>query len=297
MFCKRFILFFVLCGWVSGCFAAYTPQSVPCPWLTGASRFVCNPDHILTPDEQRDIMSLAEQLYNATRVEMATVAISNIAYADAYTFAVELFNQWGIGDRKTNQGVLILLVTDSRDIQIITGGGVEGLLPDARCADIVQNEMIPLLRNGHYGKGLIAGNMAIRKILTTDAAKAELLLGYRPKEVTEAPYSVLACMCLGLVALILLVYLGRKKCPQCHKRQVRVREEIDEHATFLTEGKGIRHCTCTSCHHYWRETFIIPRKTPVVFVGGGHHGGGTSGGFGGGFGGGMTFGGGAGGKF
>ena len=296
MFRKRFILLLIFCGWLSGSYAAYTPETVPQPWLAGTSRFVCNPDNILTITEENDIVSLAEQLHETLQVEVATVAISDIGQADAYTFAVQLFNRWGIGDKKTNQGVLILLVTDSRDIQIITGGGVEGLLPDAQCAYIVQEVMIPLLRDGDYGKGLMAGNQAIAKILTTDAAKAELLLGYRPEEVTEAPYSVFAGMCLGLIVLALLVYFGRKKCPNCHRRNVRVREEIKEHATFLTEGTGVRHCTCESCQHYWRETYTIPRKTPVVFVGGGHHGG-TSGGFGRGFGGGMTFGGGAGGKF
>jgi len=294
---KRLFLLWV-CAIGSMMSWAYTPQSVPQPWLHGHSKYVCNPDGILSAEDEHSIVTIAEKLHDIVGVEMATVVLEDIEDADAMEFSVELFNLWGIGN-KQNQGVLILFALHSRDIQIRTGGGVEGLLPDAVCEQVLQAEMIPLLSDGDYGKGLLAGNRAIARLLTTDAAQAELLLGYQPKEVTEQPYMGLSICCLMLIGLILLMYFMRTKCPQCGKRQVTAKDQIVTRATLLKEGQGIKTFTCACCHHQWQQPYSIPRRVRTHMVSGGTMGGGFSGGgfSGGGFGGGMTFGGGAGGKF
>lgn len=282
-------------GWIA-CYAGYTPQSVPRRWMEGKSRFVTNPDGLLSVEEERALVSLSEQVWRETGVEMATVALQSIDNADAFDFSVKLFNLWGIGNEQ-NQGTLILLVQDSRDIQIRTGGGVEGLLPDAVCEQIRQEDMIPLLRENAYGEGLLAGNRAIAKHVTTDAAKAELLLGYKPKEVTTMPWSGLSIACLLFIAFLIFSFYSKTRCPQCGKRLTKRKDTLISRPTYTASGRGVHNYTCECCGYTWAVPYTIARLIQASSSAGGW-GGSSRGGFsGGGFGGGMTFGGGAGGKF
>ena len=276
----------------------YTPSTVPHPRQWNASAFVSNPDAILTTAEASAIQQVAVQLNQATGVELVTVALRDIGYADAFDFALELFNRWGIGARGRNNGVLIFLALESRDIQIITGGGIEGLLPDAACSRILHDQMIPLLSEGRYAEGLLAGNKAIALRLTDQRAMEELLLGYKRKPVTASPWQELSIFSLIVALLALIYYWCAPRCPKCRKKGIKVRTEMLEQATYKHSGLGIKHYTCPCCGHTWEKKFKTPKAPkPTVYT----HGSGSSfggGGFhGGSFGGGSSFGGGAGGKF
>ena len=280
--------------------AAYTPQSVPNPRMWSASAFVANPDAILSSAEVDAIQQVAQQLNQATGVEMVTVVLDDIGYADVFDFSLELFNSWGIGDRDKKNGVLILFALQSRDIRITTGGGLEGLLPDATCSRILYNEMIPLLSDGRYAEGLLVGNKAIARELTDQKALAELLLGYRPKPVSANPWAAMS-ICSLLIALVACIrYWVAPRCPRCRKKGIRVRKELLVAATYTQKGQGVYHKSCPYCGHHWDKKYVIPKLQRTVTYtasssggyrgGGGFHGGGS-------FGGGSSFGGGAGGKF
>lgn len=181
--------------------ATYNATTLPNPKNNGQDYYVCNPDNILSYSAVSQLNQLAKDLDKETEVELCTIVIENFderTYADANDFGVKVFNTWGIGKKSKNTGVLVLLVIDSRDIQIITGGGVEGLLPDITCGNIIDNH-IQYLSSGNYDSGLIAISQDITDYLTTDLAKAELLLGWTPK--THNPISEWYFTC-GFILLI-----------------------------------------------------------------------------------------------
>ena len=102
---------------------------------------------------------------------MVLPAYDDDAYGSAREFAHELFNTWGIGDRETNRGLLIQLITcdEQREITFETGYGLEGELTDGLCKLIQTRHMIPLMKNGDYGLGLLAGLEEVRKALTNES--------------------------------------------------------------------------------------------------------------------------------
>lgn len=279
--------------------AAYTPRTVPNPRSWDAEAYVSNPDGLLTAEQVAAIRQVAQQLNRITGVEMVTVALGDIGTADAFEFSLELFNHWGIGRSGANTGVLLFFALQSRDIRITTGGGVEGLLPDADCSRILHEDIIPLLSKGQYAEGLLAGNRAIARRLTDQRALEELLLGYEPKPVSEEPWNVLS-VCALLIALLALVrYWLSPRCPHCRQRGANVRSKVITRATYTTEGQGIRYYDCPLCGYTWNKPFTIPKTPPPVQYssGRGYRGGGGGFSGGGSFGGGVSFGGGAGGKF
>lgn len=289
--------------WAEG----YTVETVPNPRDVDAKAYVCNPDGVLTDTIQAHLQAIAEKIYEISEVELCVVALKSIGEADAYNFTLDLFNRWGIGDKKKNTGVMMLLAVESRDIQIITGGGMEGLLPDGVCSSIVQ-DMIPELRDRGFGEGLVLGAREIGNTVCTEEAQAELLLGFKPKTPSGGIWDILSWLCslfgLGYGAS----YLAKPKCKHCHKRTLKkTATKTLIPASYSHKGKGEKHYVCEHCG----ATVVIPftiaqlvRHTSGgggggAFIGGGggsHRGGGGFSG-GGSFGGGHSFGGGAGGKF
>ncbi len=160
------LLIFILCamtGFVSA--GEYTVQSVPNPILTDAHAFVSNPDGILKPEYVQQMNEQIDSLRAKTHAEIAVVAVNSIGQADYNMFANELFKAWGIGSKNQDNGVLILFVLDIRKVKIEVGTGLEGVLTDAACKGIIEENMIPEFKSGNYDAGILSGLNQMSRII------------------------------------------------------------------------------------------------------------------------------------
>lgn len=295
---KKLYIAVLLCLCAVGVQAQWTVKTVPNPRHTDANAYVANPDGVISDNCVGNLTTVSSTLYDVTGVELVTVVLNSIGDEDAFDFSLDLFNTWGIGDAEKNRGVLIFMSMEFHDIRIVTGGGVEGLLPDAVCSDIVWDVMVPEFRGGDIEKGLLEGAIAIYDHLTTDEAQAELLLGIKKEPVSESPYKGLSIVSLIVMLLTLLGHWAQPKCPNCQKKGSTYKDEIINRATYTSSGNGIKHYTCSHCGHKWDAPYTIPKKVHTSSSSGGsYRGGGYSSGGGGSFGGGRSFGGGAGGRW
>lgn len=291
--------------------AVYTPSSLPNPKEAGQELYVVNPDGIISADDVDWLNKCANDLYSGTQVELCVVAIESIGEMDAFDFAYELFQRWGIGGMGKNTGVLMLFVLDSRDIRLMTGVGIEGVLPDAKCSQIIHDNMIPAFKEGDYGGGLCLGALKIYEICTNGEAPEELLnaqsVTNRGKYVEHEDETELWVLLLVAGGVVVVLYViaklaALKRCPKCHKLRAKAtQEKVLLAATYQHEGKGERTYKCAHCGEIFIVPFVIARRVRQSSggfgggsLGGGHSGGGFSGGS---WGGGSTLGGGAGGKW
>ena len=307
---KRIHIFFtfLLLGFTTQA-AVYTPKTLPNPKANDRYNYVCNPDEIVATNDVLLLNRLARQLEDSTEVELCVVAVNSIGENEAFDFCYELFQRWGIGKEGKNTGVLVFLAVESRDIRIMTGGGIEGILTDAVCNEIIQKTMFSPLRNADYSDALVLGALRIYEICTNGAVPEELRQmtsasnRYHYADESEDNAWVELLYFVGIPSLIFAVIIALllmpKKCPKCGKRSLKkTSEQIINRATTRKEGLGVRTYCCKHCGHQEQKTYIIPKEVPAVIItGGGSRGGFGGGSFGGGFGGGSTFGGGAGGKF
>ena len=287
----------------------YTPTSLPNPKVQDRGNYVCNPDEIVASSDVVLLNRLARQLEDSTQVELCVVAVNSIGEMEAFDFCYEVFQRWGIGKEGKNTGVLLFLAVESRDVRIMTGGGIEGVMTDAVCHSIIHETMMQPLRNADYSDAMALGALRIYEVCTDGAAPEELRQmtsatnRYHYADESEENVWMELFYFVGLpciiFALIIVLLLLPKKCPKCGKRSLRkTSEQIINRATTRKEGLGVRSYCCKHCGHQEQKTYIIPKEIPTVVLGGGTSRGGFGGGsFGGGFGGGSTFGGGAGGKF
>ncbi|HOJ31480.1 MAG TPA: TPM domain-containing protein [bacterium] len=134
---------------------------------------------ILTSEEQKNIEDRLLNIEKEKKIEMAVVILNSLEGRNIEEYANELFNQWGIGKKNQDNGVLLLISINERKIRIEVGYGLEASLTDGRCGSIIRNQIAPAFRNGKYAGGIIAGINAIEdtiagKVPADDSGKDNL---------------------------------------------------------------------------------------------------------------------------
>lgn len=112
--------------------------------------------NFISPSENEALENKLSQFSKETSNQVAIVITDDFCGFDANEFGTRLFNSWKIGQEKYSNGILIVVKPSGgegqRDVFIITGYGLEGVVPDITCKQIVENEIIPRFINGdNYG--------------------------------------------------------------------------------------------------------------------------------------------------
>jgi uncharacterized protein len=77
--------------------------------------------------------------------------------AELFDYSQRLFEKWKPGQKGKDNGAMLLIFADDRKMRIHTGRGMEGVLPDARCKQIIQDTVAPKLREGNREAAISAG--------------------------------------------------------------------------------------------------------------------------------------------
>ncbi len=282
----------------------YTPESLPA--LTRDTR-VSNPDGILATATIDSINSMLRPL-DRHNVQAFIVCVKDIEGDDPYEFAIGLGRRYGVGG-KQSLGVVMVLATDDRSYQIVTGDGMEKYLPDAICARIENLGMLPYLKKSDWDGALLAGVRMMKGYLEREP---EIMEQIRQDEQEDelASIIIVALLLIGAGAILAGVAITRyreKKCPRCGRHRLKLTQRSSRKDTN-GDTHIYRTYVCRHCYHTLTRESIIHREDSgsgggFIFFGPGggssrggwgSHGGG--GGFGS-FGGGHFSGGGAGGRF
>jgi uncharacterized protein len=225
--------------------------------------------HVLSPQAIARLDSLCTQLdHSQANAQIAVVTIHTLDGADPADFATRLFSKMGLGQKGGDRGLLIFLAVDDHKRQIITGYGLEGILPDGKVGDIGR-EMVPDLHANDFDGAV---TLAVGEVAQVIAADAKVTLNDEPMAAGQPAHRGPATSKIIFLVIWLVIFFGSAILRMVFGRRGR------------SFGSGV-----------------------VWFGGGGFGGGSGGGGFGGGggsggggfggFGGGDTGGGGAGGSW
>jgi uncharacterized protein len=139
------------------------PRQVSGGWVTDMAG-------ILNENTQAQINQMISDLEAKNGTEIAVVTVPTTSPAPSpKSFATELFNHWGIGKAGQDNGVLFLISVGDRRVEIETGYGVEGILPDAKVGNIINSRIIPEFKKGDFAAGTLAGTRALVVVLGSDS--------------------------------------------------------------------------------------------------------------------------------
>ncbi len=158
---RRLILFWTLffVSWWGGLQAS---AGRPIPKPTGLVNDFAN---VIPPSYKQRIALLTGELLQKTGVPIVVVTMPDIGGAEYNEYANRLYNEWGIGKKGQDKGVLIFVTVKERKMRIETGYGVEGILPDGLVGEIRDRYMIPFLKKDKFGEGLLNGAIAITQVI------------------------------------------------------------------------------------------------------------------------------------
>lgn len=272
-------------------------DDVPNVRLTDVRRYVSDPTSILAPAATDTINAILGRLEKSTGIETAVVMLPSIGENDIFDFSTSLFRKWGIGKKKSDNGLLILFVMDQHKVRFATGYGIEGTMTDAMSKRIQMQYMVPAFKRSDWNKGMVDGVRATAKVLdgsmepeAADSDTGDLLFSIG--------------IIIGVILLAMFVSSIKQRCPKCRKRSAM--KQMGVEVLRVSTGKGrrkrIRRTTyvCQYCGHIMTKDEDIDDNSGSAAAGGailgsmlGSSGGGGGGSFGGSFGGGSTGGGGS----
>ncbi len=105
-------------------------------------------------DEQRErIVAAGEELYDATTAQVVVLTIDTTDGEAISDYALEVGRDWGVGTRGENNGVLIVLAVEDRQVWVAVGYGLEGQLPDSKTGRLIDENAIPYYKNDQFADG------------------------------------------------------------------------------------------------------------------------------------------------
>ncbi|QBQ15034.1 TPM domain-containing protein [Acinetobacter haemolyticus] len=128
---------------------------------------------ILSPAEIQQLDQKILNLYQQGKAQIGVIIVPTTGQEAIFDFALRAGEQWQLGSAKRDNGLLIAIAINDRNIQILTGYGLEGVLPDVVLSRIIRNQITPAFKQGQYAQGISAGLDEITRIVNLDPEIAQ----------------------------------------------------------------------------------------------------------------------------
>lgn len=125
---------------------------------------------ILTAPQKQYLASQLRTIYDDKLAQAALVIIPSTNGMPIFDYAMQIANRWQLGNADTDNGLLIVVAVNDRKVHILTGYGLEGVLPDAIVKRIIREQITPSFRQGNYAQGLSAAIASMDERLRADPA-------------------------------------------------------------------------------------------------------------------------------
>lgn len=251
-------------------------------WPIYENTFINDYANTLDEAEETRIRRNLEVLRQETGVEATVLTLyTRWGYENTgslESFATGLFNHWGIGDAQRNDGILILVITEDREMRIELGSGY-GSGYNREAGDIIETIFIPAFKADDFAGGIEAG---------TDAVLARIARPHAAGEPAPEPsgnafgFSLFSLVFGGIVAAFFASIFGRRikdrltRCPQCGHRGLNISREVTQAATRSAAGHGQKTILCPHCDFHETSGYTISRTRSSSSSSGGSFGGGSS---------------------
>lgn len=155
--------------------------------------------------DNSQVSTLEQKLiaYNdSTSTQVAIVIVNSVDGYEIADYAQRLAENWGVGQKAKDNGIIILAAIQDRKITIQTGYGMEGVITDAIARRIIEKEIKPAFKAGNYYEGFDLASTAIFKFAsgeyTADA--------YSKKKEEDFPFGIII-----ILFIVIVVFLSRRK--------------------------------------------------------------------------------------
>ncbi|WP_291354950.1 TPM domain-containing protein [Acinetobacter sp. UBA3106] len=161
--------------------------------------------NLLTESQKQEISQRILNLHEQGKAQIGVVIVPTTGQEDIFDFAMRVAEKWQLGSAKQDNGLLMTIAVNDRRIQILTGYGLEGVLPDIIVSRIINQKITPYFKQAQYAQGIDAGLAEIERILNMDpevAANAAQELKERQEKALHEQQAKEKTFCTALFILI-----------------------------------------------------------------------------------------------
>jgi len=128
---------------------------------------------ILSDAEIQQLNQKILNLYQQGKAQIGIIIVPTTGQEAIFDFALRAGEKWQLGSAKRDNGLLMAIAINDHKIQILTGYGLEGVLPDVVLSRIIRDQITPSFKQGQYAQGISAGLDEITRIVNLDPEIAQ----------------------------------------------------------------------------------------------------------------------------
>jgi len=158
---------------------------------------------VLDAATQASLNDLCQQVDQKAHGQIAVVTVKTTDGEDVFSYAVDLYQKWGIGKKGSDRGVMILLATQDRKFGASVGYGFEPILPDGKIGGF-RREAVPYLARGDYAEGLSLMTTRVASVIAQDSG---VTLDNQPRVAAprRQPAPGVGWVWIGILVLVFIV--------------------------------------------------------------------------------------------
>ena len=228
---------------------------------------------MLSAIEEARIRQDLIRLFDQTGIEAVVVTMITMRTygheGQIEPFATGLFNHWGVGNATANNGVLLLVARDDRQMRIELGSGFDPAM-DRQMQRIIDTRLLPEFREGRFGPGITSGVTGLLQVLTEKEPASSGLFEQAKQSVENQSATVLGVLAAVLAGVAAgaawLFQMWRRSrpryCPADGQRMDLFPEDTDDKhlkpgQTTEERVKSVDYDVwhCPSCQHITIEAY------------------------------------------
>lgn len=160
---------------------------------------------VLKPEEKRQLEVALRTFADSTSNEIAVAIFPDLQDLAPEDFANAVARKWGIGQKGTNNGILLAVFMKERKVRIEVGYGLEGAVPDVVAKRIIRNDIGPRFKEGKYYEGILAGVSRLASIVI------EEIRNPKAKRKAEGPPGWVTLLIIFVLLGLLVAFMRRNR--------------------------------------------------------------------------------------
>lgn len=139
------------------------------------ARLVNDLADVLTPEQEATLEQKLVAYDDSTSTQIVVVTMASLQDFPIEDVGLQILRKWGVGNKEKDNGIVLLAAIKDRKINIQTGYGMEGVVPDAIARTIIENDVIPSFRTENFYRGF---DEATTSIIKAAAGEYQAPAGY-----------------------------------------------------------------------------------------------------------------------
>lgn len=159
---------------------------------------------IFSKNEKAELLSLVQNYEQNSTTQIAVVTLKSLENKSIEEISLEIARGYKLGQKQSSNGALLIIAPNERKVRIEVGYGLEGVLTDAMSSQIINDVIVPKIKQGDMGGGVIEGTKAIIKVASGEEFESV-------SDDEEIPFGIVAFFA-GMISCFISGFLGKFLC-------------------------------------------------------------------------------------